>query len=218
MNVDKYVRQLVKKETAIAKRDRRLSELAEDQERDRVEAAQGREQLALAVLGKRGLLDLPTAQLMEKLSNLDAVAIAGEGLGGAIISAPLPAQTVKPVGEPASATSEKIDVTVRISGNAAEAKRTLLSDAGLRWNGKAGRWIGAVDRYRIEELRAVFGDRVAIKLPEGAVAPSGILPAVVEPATDPAAEASPRIVAQANHAGSETGPAVTTNAETGEAV
>jgi hypothetical protein len=54
---------------------------------------------------------------------------------------------------------------VKISRNAAPDKRRELSAAGLRWNGRIGRWIGKINQEALEKLRRAFGERVEERAP-----------------------------------------------------
>jgi len=64
------------------------------------------------------------------------------------------------VAAPFGLASGDIEVFVKLSRNAALAKRRELSQAGLHWNGRVGRWIGKIDAEALGKLRRVFGERV----------------------------------------------------------
>jgi len=157
MNVDKEIRRIVRAEAAIEERDRRLADMQADQERARDESIAAKEQLVLTILRKRGVFGLPVSQIMALLG---AVEMPFDPVRVGIVTSAPPLQT-ETIGEPAVAAQANA-VTVRISRNAAEGKRNVLINAGLKWHGKAGRWVGMVDRTRLAELRSVFGERVTI--------------------------------------------------------
>ena len=112
------------------------------------------------VLRQRGVFDLSVERLMEQLSRITPA--VGRVQGVVIISAP-PLQADENGGIERPAVSGSVDVTVKISSNCSKAKRELLERAKLSWNGKEGWWIGRVDRSHLDELRAVFGARLAIE-------------------------------------------------------
>lgn len=190
IDVDKELRRLAKAERAIAQRDRKLAALQAEQEQARGESEAGKERLAMTILRRRGVFGLPAEQLATALSNLDIPAAA---VRGAIIASASPLQAEASDLQKLPAASETIDVSVQISRNAAEAKRGLLTQAGMKWNGKAGRWIGRVDRRDLDELKAAFGERLTIKSGIEGVgrtaaatpAPNEERPAVAPAAADP---------------------------------
>ncbi len=213
MNVDKEVRRLVNAENAMAERDRKLAALLAEQEHARGDSDAAKERLALAMLRQRGVFDLPASQLVTLLSTFDVSVTA---VHGAIITSAPPSQTEQKAHEP-PVSSETVDVRVQISRNVAEAKRDLLVRSGLRWNGKAGQWIGSVDRSHVAGLLTVFGERVAIKPSIEAAATPAISPAPDELAVAPDAEAPSEAAPEARQAASDAGPGIS-DGEAGEAV
>lgn len=159
MNINKTVQHLIRAEDAIAERNRKLAALEAEQGRARDENDNAKERLAVALLRERGVFGLPTTQLAALLSNLE---VRGVAVHGAIIASARPVQIEANDGKELLGASETVGVRVQISRNTAEAKRDLLIEAGLRWNGKAGRWIGRVDRRSLDELKAGFADRLEI--------------------------------------------------------
>ena len=176
-----HAKRLAKQETAIKRRDQRLAQLAAEQEQDRVAAAAAREQLALAVLRERGLIDLPAEQLVTLLSGLGNT--TATAVQGAIIAAAPPLQAEEPGEQEPPAMAQAVVVTVQISRNAAKIKRKALKAAGVKWNGKRECWRGTVDRCRVGALRAMFGERLTLSAPpvdrEPAATGTGAEPSVV---------------------------------------
>jgi hypothetical protein len=156
MNVDKEIRRVVKAEAAIEERDRRLADIQAEQDRARDKSIADKEQLVFAILRKRGVFGLPVSQLLALLARIE-MPCSPVGVDIVMSAPPLQTETIR---EPAAAA--QTNVTVRISRNAADGKRNVLIDAGLKWNGKAGSWGGLVDRARLAELWSIFGERVTI--------------------------------------------------------
>jgi hypothetical protein len=67
-----------------------------------------------------------------------------------------------------------VDIFVRLSANTSAAKRRALGAAGLRWNGRVGRWTGKVSASKVESLRAMFGDRVESPTLTGKMNPTAL--------------------------------------------
>jgi hypothetical protein len=189
MTIQTEAMRLAKTEQAMARRDHKMNALAAQQEQSFSEVAEAKAALALAILRERGVLDLPSVQLTTLLSSLDIS--TAKAVHGAIIAAAPEASAERPVPSDAA-----VSVSVQLSHNAAETKRNLLTDAGLRWNGKAGRWVGMVDRSHVTELEAAFGDRVSVKpeaqsadaAPGSAPAAEDVrvdAPGLIEPAEEP---------------------------------
>jgi hypothetical protein len=213
MNVDKELRRLAKAEKAIAARDRKLAAMQDEQVQARGASDAAKERLALTMLRQRGVFDLSAGQLMALLSGVTpAVAM----VHGAIVTSAPPVHAEENGGVETSAVPGSVDVAVKISRNAAEAKRDLLSRAGLKWNGKAGQWIGTVDRSRVSELQAVFGERVAIKFAPEHEAPV-VTPAPAEPVVVPDAAGASEALPEARQAVSEANAGIS-GGDAGEAV
>ncbi|MCW5691665.1 MAG: hypothetical protein KIT48_04815 [Pseudolabrys sp.] len=187
MDVDKQVRRLVRAEAKILERDREIADLQAEQERERSESNAAKERLALAVLRRQGAFELPASRLVALLSGFEVPSLSEQGV--IMTPPPPPPPPLPPPSEPEAIDGQQlptVDVSVRISRNAAEEKREALSSAGLKWNGRAGRWVGSVGRSDLANLQAVFGDRVATSgtVTDGAIsAPTP--PAEPEPAGDP---------------------------------
>jgi hypothetical protein len=111
------------------------------------------EAVLLETIRKLGIARLPIGEV---LATLDEVA--------KIQNVPVPAS------ESVGPASGNVEVFVKISRNAAPDKRRELSAAGLRWNGRVGRWIGKINPEAREKLSRLFGERVEERLP---VAPAG---------------------------------------------
>lgn len=160
MNVDKEVRRLVKAEKALAERACKLAAMQAEQQKEQSVSDAAKESLVLKMLRQRGIFNLPAEQLIALVSRLDLPATV---VHDAIIASAPPLQAEETRHEPLPETTDTVEITVQISRNAGEEKRAVLNRAGLRWNGKAGRWVGKVDRTVLAELQAAFGERVAIR-------------------------------------------------------
>lgn len=160
MNVDKEVKRLRKAENAIAERDRKLAVMQAAQEQARDESDAAKERLALILLRRRRVFELPAAQFVALLSHVELPHVA---VRGAIIASAPPLEAEEMSKEASRVTADTVEVTVQISRNSGQEKRAVLSRAGLRWNGKSGRWVGKVDRALLAELQSVFGERVATR-------------------------------------------------------
>jgi hypothetical protein len=183
MNVDKELRRLAKAEKAIAARDRKLAALQDEQVQARGASDAAKEQLALTMLRQRGVFNLSAGQLMALLAGITPAVVT---VHGAVNTSAPPLQVDENGGVATPAVPGSVDVTVKFSSNCSKAKRKLLRRAKLTWNGKDGRWIGRVERTHLAELRAVFGERLAIE-------PAG------EAGVFTPASAEPIVEADANH-------------------
>ncbi|MBS0535244.1 MAG: hypothetical protein JSR72_14395 [Proteobacteria bacterium] len=185
MIIEKQVKQLAALEKAIARRAQRLTVLQADQQRELSISESAKERLALDLLRRRDAFSLPVQQLVAMLTHLDMTSVTDPQV---MFTSVQPSETESNSGQPASAGSAGLDVTVRISRNASEKNREALSRAGMRWNGKVGRWVGTVDRSRLTELKSVFGDRVktsqAVEEQQTSAAPASTEQFTVYPAKD----------------------------------
>jgi len=125
---------------------RRIAKL-ERELQDAGEAARtGTDELILGLAQQRGIFSLAPAQILAVFDSL---------------SVPIPEE---PDSRPDAAVFDETgEVTVIVRfGNHKGTKKTLLSEAGLKRNGKLGEWHGPVDRATLMRFREVFQDKVTV--------------------------------------------------------
>jgi hypothetical protein len=142
------IREIERSQTELAHLHDQRAQL--DAEILQLEAAQEArvEAVLLETIRKLGIARLPIGEVLTILKQL-----------AEIQNMPVPAS------ESAGAASDSVEVTVKISRNAAPDKRRELSAAGLRWNGRIGRWTGKINQEALEKLRRAFGERVEERAP-----------------------------------------------------
>jgi hypothetical protein len=110
------------------------------------------EDTILETIRRLGILRLPIGQVLAALEQLADVQNVPVPVSEGVVALAGP-----PPGD--------IEVFVKLSRNASLGNRRELSAAGLRWNGRVGRWTGKISADTLEKLRRMFGERVAGRAP-----------------------------------------------------
>jgi hypothetical protein len=129
------------------KRDARDSEIARLQERHEREVSQ----VIMDTVLRLGLSKLPVT---DTIVALEALAHNACDDGVSLKS--------KAPDDLDSSGQNLMKTSARLSRNASPANRQKLEAAGLAWNGRLGRWTGAVTTASLERLRATFGERMEV--------------------------------------------------------
>lgn len=153
------VKELESSGARLAALQRQQDDLASEISRAKKEHDLGVERMIIDIVRRNGIANLPIADIVASLDRLaKAEDLAGDRRPE---EAPGPRDDVVAAAEQADAAGEPgAETFVKISSNASADNRQTLENAGLRWNGKRGGYIGRTDAATIARLRETFGARV----------------------------------------------------------
>jgi hypothetical protein len=153
MDIGERARKIEVLDGRILAGERRLAKMQEHQDRRRAQRSELIKDLFLHAAEQTGLLDRTPVDMIKALNTAAALPAANSGDVDTDVTAPKPTPSVL-----ISGSDDRLPVEVKISRNASFDKRALMASIGMKWNGKRGLWHGPVDRRRLPELRAVFGE------------------------------------------------------------
>lgn len=154
------IKELESSGARLAVLQRQQEELARELSRIKEKHDLGVEHLIIDIVRRSGIANLPISEIVAALDRL--ARSTGESLSG-VQSEEMtrPRDDIVAAAELAHATGEPgAETFVKISSNASAENRAALENAGLRWNGKQGGFVGRCDAATIARLRETFGARV----------------------------------------------------------